>query len=189
MAAGAIPRSRVALFYAIAGAGLATDLLTKHWVFAWLGAPGAPDAKGIWWLWEGYVGIQTALNTGGLFGAWQGGVLWLAGLSVVAASGVLYWFFAKGAAHDRWLTVTLGCVLGGILGNLYDRLGLWTAVDGFDGPEHAVRDWILLAYRDFVWPNFNVADSLLVCGAVMLVWHCFRCGSGDAAGESASGPP
>jgi signal peptidase II len=32
-----------------------------------------------------------------------------------------------------------------------------------------VRDWILLRYGNYTWPNFNIADSLLVCGAVMLL--------------------
>ena len=74
-------------------------------------------------------------------------------------------------------------VTGGILGNLYDRLGLWsTAADRV----HAVRDWILISYGGYdlpvlghSWPNFNIADSLLVCGAGMLFWHAFRTGETD----------
>ena len=41
-------------------------------------------------------------------------------------------------------------------------------------PVYAVRDWILVMIGSFHWPNFNVADSLLVCGAALLVWHAFR---------------
>jgi signal peptidase II len=40
-------------------------------------------------------------------------------------------------------------------------------------PTNAVRDWILLRYGAFTWPNFNIADSLLVCGAGLLLWHSF----------------
>jgi signal peptidase II len=165
--------SRALLFLTIAAAGLTADLITKEWIFRQLGAPGTSHASGIWWLWEGYVGFQTALNRGALFGIGQGRVAWFAGLSVAAICGILYWFFVRGAWRDLWLTVTLGCILGGILGNLYDRLGLWTA-KGLEGPTYAVRDWILLTYRQYVWPNFNIADSLLVCGAAMLIWHSFR---------------
>jgi signal peptidase II len=68
-------------------------------------------------------------------------------------------------------------VMGGLLGNLYDRLGL--PVHLFPGsdvqagePVHAVRDWILMQWSDQLrWPNFNVADVLLVCGAISLVLH------------------
>jgi len=161
-----LPRANVALFLGLAISGLALDLLTKAWVFRLLGPPGARDT---WWLWDGYVGLQTAYNAGGLFGMFQGAVHWLAGFSVVAALAVLYWFFLKGAAFDRWLSVTLGCILAGILGNLYDRLGLWS-----DPPMYAVRDWILLSYQGHHWPNFNIADSLLVCGTGLLVWHTMR---------------
>ena len=72
----------------------------------------------------------------------------------------------------------LGCVTAGILGNLYDRLGLpglrWIANPPHHAgdPVHAVRDWILVMIGPWHWPNFNVADSLLVCGA-LLVWHSF----------------
>ena len=67
--------------------------------------------------------------------------------------------------------VSLGMVMAGILGNLYDRLGL--SNDSWYGPGntapgavHAVRDWILWQASDnWRWPNFNIADSLLVCGA------------------------
>src|SRR5690606_30041746 len=88
-----LPRANVALFLGLAISGLALDLLTKAWVFRLLGPPGARDT---WWLWDGYVGLQTAYNAGGLFGMFQGAVHWLAGFSVVAALAVLYWFFLKG---------------------------------------------------------------------------------------------
>jgi signal peptidase II len=158
-------------FVLIAGLGCYLDLLTKRWVFQWRGLPGE---KPIWWVWNGILGIETSLNQGALFGLGQGRVLLFAFLSVVALAGILYWFVWAGAARDRFLTLTLACVTGGILGNLYDRLGLWTSA--FDGlPRiYAVRDWIRVSYRDFVWPNFNLADSLLVCGACLLVWHAFR---------------
>ena len=63
---------------------------------------------------------------------------------------------------------------GGILGNLYDRLGLWTVGVENLPRIYAVRDWIRISYGNLVWPNFNLADSLLVCGALLLVWHAFR---------------
>ena len=63
--------------------------------------------------------------------------------------------------------------MGGIFGNLYDRLGLWWSPGMRLEWKTGVRDWILFRYGTFTWPNFNIADSLLVCGAAMLMLHAF----------------
>ena len=60
-----IPTRRYWAFLAIAIVGTALDLLTKHWVFQWRGMPCSGNE---WWLWPGYVGIETGLNPGALFG-------------------------------------------------------------------------------------------------------------------------
>ena len=168
-AAGADRRGYYVLFFVIAIAGCTIDLLTKYWVFQWRGMPR--EGASPWWLWEGYVGVETTLNRGALFGWWQGGTPWFATFSVAAVCGVLFWVFRRGAVYDRLLTVALGCVTGGVLGNLYDRLGLWRHPDALEQWRYAVRDWILLRYGSRTWPNFNIADSLLVCGAILLMWH------------------
>jgi signal peptidase II len=166
----AIPLSGYVVFLAIATSGCLADLLSKHWVFQWLGLPRSHSP---WWVWEPYVGIETTVNTGALFGMGAGNGRYFALLSILAAVGVVGWLFLGGAARDRWLTVALGAVTAGILGNLYDRLGLWVE-PGIPTEWHSgVRDWILLRYGSFTWPNFNIADSLLVCGAGMLMWHAF----------------
>lgn len=104
----------------------------------------------------------------------QGRVALFATLSVAAAIGILVWVFWGQAAREKPLVIALGGVLGGILGNLYDRLGMWggKSVDG--RPIRAVRDWILVCYYDWIWPNFNIADCLLVIGAGILAWHAVR---------------
>lgn len=180
-----LPASRYITFFALAALGCIADLWTKHAVFAWRGLPPrwrgeVPQAREIHWFIDGFAGIETALNQGALFGMGQGKVWLFALLSFVAIGGIIYWLFAAKAARDAFLTVALGIIMGGILGNLYDRLGLW----GGTGPDgqtiYAVRDWILLSYGGLEfpmlgkdWPNFNIADSLLVCGAGMLIWHSF----------------
>jgi signal peptidase II len=157
-------------FVLIAALGTAADLLTKYWVFEWRGMPRHGNE---WWLWEGWIGIETATNAGALFGRGRGYGNYFAAFSVVAAAGILVWLFCYRAARDCLLTVALSCVMGGIVGNLYDRLGLWQE-PGRPGTWHnEVRDWILLRYHDHSWPNFNIADSLLVCGAALLLWHGF----------------
>jgi len=166
----AVPKNRYVIFFSLAVVGCALDLLTKHWIFQWRGMPKLDNE---WWIWEGYIGIETALNRGALFGLGEGFGFFFAVLSIVAAAGILVWLFWFRAACDLLLTIALGCVTGGICGNLYDRLGLWHDGNVPAGYEHAVRDWILFRYQGHTWPNFNIADSLLVCGAVMLAWHGF----------------
>jgi signal peptidase II len=185
-----VPISRYFIYLAIALGGCAADLATKETMFRWLGLPapfvdstnpanmerwsGDPSHNHVWWLWSGHVGIETSINTGALFGL-GAGYWWLfAGLSVLALLGILTWLFIYRAAADRWLTVALGCVTAGILGNLYDRLGLWDTAGLLKQFHHGVRDWILVRYSpEWTWPNFNIADSLLVTGAIMLVVHAF----------------
>ncbi len=168
-----VPKNRYVIFFSLAVVGCALDLLTKHWIFEWRGIPELGQPRNIWWLWEGYIGIETTLNRGALFGMGEGFGLFFALLSVFAAAGILVWLFWFKAAQDRLLTIALGCVTGGICGNLYDRLGLWHDGDVLEGYERAVRDWVLFCYKGYTWPNFNIADSLLVCGAIMLAWHGF----------------
>ena len=180
------------LFGAIAICGCGLDLWTKHAVFRWLGLP-QPGRDHTWWLIEPYVGIQTAVNQGALFGLGQGFSLWFAALSIVAATGIVLWLFVRGGARDRWLTVALAGVMGGIFGNLYDRLGFWHDDSIAAHFRNGVRDWILFQHpRLGTWPNFNIADSLLVCGAAMLMIHALMHRDERSDGETeqdASGAP
>ena len=70
--------------------------------------------------------------------------------------------------------------MAGVLGNLFDRLarsGEDWAGPGQLAPQavHAVRDWILWqANQRWRWPNFNIAESLLVVGAGVLLYHAVR---------------
>lgn len=177
-----VPASRIFAFAAIVVGGCAADLGTKAWIFRW---PPGPGKRGEWWLVENFVGIQQALNEGALFGFGQGFSWLFATLSIAAFIGVIVWLFVLGAAKDRLLTYALALVCGGILGNLYDRLGLWGGVDPNGEPIRAVRDWILFCYYDHIWPNFNIADCLLVCGAGLLALHAFR-PAGESNGASDS---
>jgi signal peptidase II len=162
----------------LAAAGLAVDLGSKYYMFS---RPGLLAGE-VWWLWPGHAGLQLSLNEGALFGLGQGNVWIFAACSLVAALAIPLWLFVAGAARDRPLTIVLGCILGGVLGNLYDRTGMpgldWGAFHAERAGErvYAVRDFILLAWQwdpdwrqRIVWPNFNVADALLVCGAAALL--------------------
>ncbi len=174
----AVPASRYVLFAAIAAIGCAVDLLSKRWIFAYLGMPLERPSL---WLVDEIFGFTTSLNEGALFGFGQGQGIVFCTLSVAAAVGILYWLFVAGAAQDLLLTVALASVTAGILGNLYDRLGLPGLRWGHDlvhrggEPVYAVRDWLHFKIDHVIdWPIFNIADSLLVCGATLLVWHAIR---------------
>ena len=171
-----LPQGRVGWYCCLAIFGCAADLVSKHLVFR------HPDLyRGSeWWLWPGHIGIQKSLNEGALFGMGQGQVWLFALFAISAAVAIPVWLFWFRAAHDRWLNFALGCVTGGILGNLYDRVGLPGLKWGQFYPDragervYAVRDWILFQWDDrWVWPNFNIADMLLVGGAGLLMLQAF----------------
>ena len=157
-------------YFAIAVGGTAVDLWTKQAVFTWRGLPGELPP---WWLIEPSVGIETAVNPGALFGMGAGWGKLFAVLSILAAAAIVLWLSKFQAIKSWWLLVALGCVTGGIFGNLYDRLGMWNPPADRPEWQSGVRDWILFRYEPYTWPNFNIADSLLVCGAIMLAVHSF----------------
>lgn len=100
------------------------------------------------------------VNHGALFGLGNTGGFTSNGLfmivSVVAAAIIAGWSFRGTATKDGVLCAALGLILGGTLGNLFDRIIF-----------HGVRDF--LYFHWFEWPVFNVADCCLVCGAGLLV--------------------
>ncbi|MBL8814541.1 MAG: signal peptidase II, partial [Planctomyces sp.] len=116
-----------------------------------------------------------SLNEGALWGMGQGFAPVFALLSVIALVGIVYWLFFKGAAQSAWLTTALGLVTGGTLGNLYDRLALHgVAFPNRTEPAQAVRDFLHFIIGSFDWPIFNLADSFLVIGAMMMMAQSFR---------------
>ena len=92
-------------------------------------------------------------------GGWQ---RWLfIGLAVVISLVLLVWLL-RVPAGARWLPIALTLVLGGALGNLWDRLVIGAVVDFID-----------VYYRSWHWPAFNVADSAICVGACILVLTSF----------------
>lgn len=115
-------------------------------------------------------------NTGAAFsflnnaGGWQ---RWaLSGLAVVVSVFIMYWL---PRLRDARYTMPLGLalVLGGTLGNLVDRLALGYVIDFLD---FHIGDWH--------WPAFNVADSAITVGAIILVLDTLRRQPEDAAARS-----
>ena len=160
-------RRRLFLFLFLATAGCLVDLWTKQLMFDWLKLPGNPDSE-TYWIVEGFFGFQTSVNQGALFGLGQGFTTLFRLVSLLAAGLIAVWI-CRGAAESLFLTIALGLITAGILGNLYDRFGLWHDAAIADYYRNGVRDWILFRFGSYTWPNFNLADSFLVSGAGMLI--------------------
>jgi lipoprotein signal peptidase len=116
------------------------------------------------------------VNHGALFGLGSGYALHantiFAVVSLVAAIAIIVWSFRRTTARDLPLCAALGLILGGTLGNLFDRLV-------FGG----VRDFLHFYWFEF--PVFNVADSCLVCGAALLLIQAFWSHSPAATADAA----
>jgi len=100
-------------------------------------------------------------NTGAAFsflasaGGWQ---RWFFALLASVVSVVLVVWIKRLKAHETWLAIALALVLGGALGNLYDRVVLGYVVD-----------FISVHYQQRYFPAFNLADSAITAGAIMLI--------------------
>src|SRR5262249_33652332 len=81
-------------------------------------------------------------------------------VSVVAVVAIAFWSTRRSTARDWALCAALGLILGGTLGNLYDRLIFF-----------GVRDFLYFYWIE--WPVFNIADCCLVCGAFLLLGQAF----------------
>jgi len=92
-------------------------------------------------------------------------------VSVLAAMLIISFSSRPVIRHDLFLSIALGLILGGTLGNLYDRVV-------FDG----VRDF-LYWHGGFEWPVFNLADCCLVGGAGTLLLHAFFIAEQEKQGE------
>ena len=188
---GAVPASRYFVYGGLALGGFLLDVLSKNWIFARQGMPYTSEPLS---LVGNVLTLTTSLNEGALFGIGQGQVALFATASIGAAWAIIGWLFVFRAAHDWWLTIALGGITGGIGGNLYDRLGIpgltWHFPPERVGePVYAVRDWIHFKIEGVLdFPVFNIADSLLVCGVALLMWHAFWVAepSSNAAGSTPS---
>jgi signal peptidase II len=97
--------------------------------------------------------ISNTRNTGVAFGMFQDGGVIVAVLIGLSLAGLIIFFLRHSDVPWMWLPV--GMLVGGALGNLADR-----------AREGAVIDFI----DPVAWPAFNVADSCIVVGVVLLVW-------------------
>jgi len=108
-----------------------------------------------------WLNMTLAHNYGAAFsflsdaGGWQ---RWLfTGLASVVTVVLVVWLLRL-PANEKLTAAALSLVIGGAVGNLIDRIG-----NGY------VVDFIDVFYRDHHWPAFNLADSAITCGVILLL--------------------
>ena len=175
-----VPRNRYVCFFLLSIVGLTIDLASKSAVFGELGHPGGRSDWnqrffGDW----GSARFLTSINEGALWGMGQGYTWLFALLSIVAVGGVCVWLFVYRAATSLWLTIALGLIMAGTLGNLYDRLGLHGCLRPDGSAIYGVRDFLSFTFGTYHYPIFNGADCFLVTGAIMLAIQSFRAESAN----------
>lgn len=106
---------------------------------------------------EGILRFRCTTNKGIIFGLFQEASLVFFIISIIAVPAIVIIFLSL-KRYTLTLVVSLGLILGGTIGNLFDRIA---------SHEHAVRDFI-----DFYlinWPVFNLADSFILIGTIVLI--------------------
>lgn len=147
-------RRSVALLYLVAGGALVLDRLSKTWVEHAL--TGRPPIRVI----PGVLSLTYTTNSGGAFGLGQSAPWLFAGATIVVSAVIVVASFRP---LRPLVAIALGLILGGALGNLADR--------ALNGPSFGGRviDFIDLQ----VWPVFNLADTAIVIGALLLAFASF----------------
>ena len=111
-----------------------------------------------------FVSLVLAFNSGAAFSFLAGASGWqrwfFAGVAVVA-SAVIAWLLRRGGSATYCAGLAL--ILGGAIGNLWDRLTIGLVVD-----------FLLFHWRGWSYPAFNVADSAITVGAALLILDSFR---------------
>lgn len=162
-------RGRAAFtLFGVALAAYGMDRVTKLWAEAVL--PGGPIE-----VVPGVLTLRFTENSGGAFSIGRSAPWFFVGISSIVSLAIVVTAFRH---TDRVAAAGLGLVLGGALGNLTDR-----AVRGPGFTGHVI-DFVDL----HVWPVFNVADSAIVVGALLVAWRGLLDGREARADRAAEGP-
>lgn len=134
------------------------DLATKYWVESnlVLGQPPIPITS--------FFNLVLAHNTGAAFSFLSDSSGWqrwfLSAIALFASIFIIYLLYKH--AHEKSFCIALSLILGGALGNLWDRITLGYVID--------FLDFYALGYH---WPAFNIADSAIFIGAALLIIESF----------------
>lgn len=143
-----------ATFYVIVLTVFAADQMTKAWMQKTLFWEQSRPIFG-----ESFL-LTLTRNTGGAWGMLPHGNSLFIGFAIAAVFALLFAYYRM-AKVELFVGAAFALALGGALGNLLDRLRYGYVVDFFEA-------------RIIHWPIFNVADSAITLGIVLLLWHFFR---------------
>ncbi|MFZ5815547.1 MAG: signal peptidase II [Bacillota bacterium] len=117
----------------------------------------------------GFFSLQFVYNPGAAFGMLANQRWFFILVGLLAVGAILYYIQQQREKH--WLpTLALGLLLGGAVGNLIDRLRFGKVVD-----------FLLFYWRDYYFPNFNVADICITVGVGLLILHLLLTGETEKA--------
>ncbi|MBW7850561.1 MAG: signal peptidase II [Rhodospirillales bacterium] len=147
----------------LAAAIVLADQITKWWVVEHLMRPPGVEQTPFHTFYSipvtPFLSLVMAWNRGVSFGIFDNdgayNAVLLSALALIIVIVLAVWLHR---AEDRLLRMSLGFIIGGALGNVIDRVRFG-----------AVADFIYLHAGHFDWPAFNLADSAITVGAVLLV--------------------
>lgn len=150
--ASKVPASRPhwVVFLGLATVIVAADQVTKAWLVSFLAPGQAVAVLGDW------LRLVHSQNSGGLFGLLRDQALPFGLVSLVVV-GFIVLYHAR-SKPNRYLSITLGLLLGGAIGNLTDRLRIGYVVDFVDAGIGSLR-----------WYTFNVADAAISFAILLLL--------------------
>lgn len=143
------------LFISLAAVIIAADQLTKAWIRTSI-APGSSIS-----VIGDYVRLVHSQNSGALFGLFRESAI-LFGLASIVVIGLIVGYHAR-SGRSPYMSVALGLLLGGAIGNLLDRFRLGHVVDFVDA-----------GIGDLRWYTFNVADAAISFAIILLILAALR---------------
>jgi signal peptidase II len=143
------------IFFGLAAGIVVADQLVKAWIVSSI-APGASVS-----VVGDYLRLVHSQNTGALFGLFRESAV-LFGLASIVVIGLIVTYHAR-SGRSPYMSVALGLLLGGAIGNLIDRLRLGYVVDFVDAGIGNMR-----------WYTFNVADAAISFAIILLVLAALR---------------
>lgn len=161
MTAWSYQRRRWLIFFGLAALVIVADQASKMWIdanFALASTHPSPGGTQPTPIIGDFVRIAKSYNTGGIFGLFGNSALILALASTVVIGLIIVYQWREGARGPWVLTVALGLLLGGALGNFTDRIRYQHVIDFVDT---GIGDWR--------WYTFNVADSAISIALLLLI--------------------
>ncbi|KAB8139152.1 signal peptidase II [Gracilibacillus oryzae] len=137
------------MYYIIAVIVLILDQLWKSAIVKWMEVGQTIP------LWEGVFHITSLRNKGAAFGILQGQRWFFIIVTLIVVLGIIYYLQTEGRKNRR-ISFALSLLLGGALGNFFDRLIRGEVVDSLD-------------FRLIDYPIFNLADVFIVSGVALMI--------------------